>query len=145
MASSILFCPIYLAVLNLPRQNCYKIQNFCLIGIIPGPHETELTVNSYINPLISDLKLLCDGVPAQINYFGKLSFGVNEESHSCVVVSVNWFVNHPDKDVCGKSTTVWDNLFQCTGYIYPECIKSKTITLVDKLNDSTGNVLFVSP
>lgn len=86
--------------------------------------------------------LIC---PAQINYFGKLSFGVNEESHSCVVVSVSWFVNHLDKDVCGKPTTVWKNLFQCTGYINPERIKSKTITLVDKLNDSTGNVLFVSP
>ena len=59
MASSIL---IFLAVLNRPHQNRYKIQNFCLIGIIPGPHEPEITVNSYINPLISDLKLFWDGV-----------------------------------------------------------------------------------
>ena len=46
---------IYLSVFNLPRSQRYKLKNICLIGIMPGPHEPELTVNSYIAPLIQDL------------------------------------------------------------------------------------------
>jgi len=42
---------IYLAVLNLPRSMQYRLENICLVGIIPGPREPELTVNSYIDLL----------------------------------------------------------------------------------------------
>ena len=47
---------IYLSVFNLPRQSRYKLHNICLVGIIPGPCEPELTVNQYIKPLIEELK-----------------------------------------------------------------------------------------
>lgn len=40
---------IYLTTFNLPRDLRYKLQNVCLIGIMPGPHEPELTVNSCIS------------------------------------------------------------------------------------------------
>ena len=46
---------IYLSVFNLPRTDWYKIKNRCLIGIIPGPSEPKLTVNSYVAPLVKDL------------------------------------------------------------------------------------------
>lgn len=46
---------LYLVVLNLPRQERYKIENIILIGIIPGPKEPKLTVNSYIAPLVQEL------------------------------------------------------------------------------------------
>lgn len=46
---------LYLVVLNLPREERYKIENIILVGIIPGPKEPKLTVNSYIAPLVQEL------------------------------------------------------------------------------------------
>ena len=53
---------IYLSVLNLSRTLRYKLKNICLIGIIPGPKEPKLTVNSYLSPLIQDLKEFWIGI-----------------------------------------------------------------------------------
>ena len=36
---------IFLAILNLPRELRYKPENVILCGIIPGPHEPDLTIN----------------------------------------------------------------------------------------------------
>ena len=44
----------------------YSLQNVCLIGILPGPKEPELTVNSFIEPLVKDLLLLWEGVELQV-------------------------------------------------------------------------------
>lgn len=57
---------IYLCVLNLPPNVRYKLQNVCLIGIIPGPREPENTVNEYIKPLVEDLKQFWDGVELNV-------------------------------------------------------------------------------
>ena len=46
---------IYLVVLNLPRNQRYKIENIILSGIIPGPKEPKLTMNSFIAPLVQEL------------------------------------------------------------------------------------------
>ena len=46
---------IFLAILNLPRELRYKPENVILCGIIPGPHEPELTINSYLEPLVDEL------------------------------------------------------------------------------------------
>ena len=45
-----------MVILNLPREERYKLQNIILVGIIPGQREPSLTINSYIAPLISELK-----------------------------------------------------------------------------------------
>ena len=57
---------IYLSVFNLPRSLRHKLQNICLIGIIPGPHEPELSVNSYIAPLVKDLLQFWPGVELNV-------------------------------------------------------------------------------
>ena len=54
---------IYLVLLNLPRAVRYKRENIILVGIIPGPSEPHLTMNSYLSPLVSDLLQLWTGVP----------------------------------------------------------------------------------
>lgn len=46
---------MYLAILNLPRSIRYKRENVILVGIIPGPIEPHLTINSYLSLLVSDL------------------------------------------------------------------------------------------
>lgn len=58
---------IYLSWFNLPRTQRYKLNNISLIGIIPGPKEPELTLNSYIDHLVSDLLTFWNGVELNVN------------------------------------------------------------------------------
>ena len=58
---------IYLSVLNLPRSERYLQENTILIGIIPGPHEPKKHMNSFLEPLVKELKFLWNGV-AMYNY-----------------------------------------------------------------------------
>ena len=48
---------IYLTVQNLPRNERYKEENIILVGILPGSLEPPLTINSYLAPLVEDLKI----------------------------------------------------------------------------------------
>lgn len=47
---------IYLTVQNLPRDKRYKPDNIIVVGIIPGPKEPSLTMNSYLTPLVLELQ-----------------------------------------------------------------------------------------
>ena len=47
---------IYLIVQNLPRVDRYKIDNIIIVGVIPGPKEPSKTINSYLTPLVLELK-----------------------------------------------------------------------------------------
>ena len=58
---------IYLVVLNLPRNVRYKRENVILIGIIPGPSEPPLTINSYLIPLVLGLLELWHGVQMEVS------------------------------------------------------------------------------
>ena len=48
---------IYLSIQNLPCSERYKEENVILVGVLPGPSEPKLTVNSYITPLIEELEM----------------------------------------------------------------------------------------
>ena len=52
---------IYLSILNLPRTERFKFENSLIIGIIPGPKEPSLHVNSYISPMVEELLLFWEG------------------------------------------------------------------------------------
>lgn len=56
---------IYVAVLNLPRSVRYSTENVLLLGVIPGPKEPELTINSFIDPFVDELLKLWDGILMQ--------------------------------------------------------------------------------
>ena len=43
---------IYLVIINLPRSKCFKIQNIVVFGLIPGPSESPLHLNTYLRPLV---------------------------------------------------------------------------------------------
>ena len=58
---------IYLVILNLPRSIRFKRENVILFGIIPGPREPSLTINSFLSPLVADLLQLWDGVVLKIS------------------------------------------------------------------------------
>lgn len=49
---------IYLVLLNLPRHERYKIENIIVVGILPGPSEPKLTANTFLEPLVQELKTL---------------------------------------------------------------------------------------
>ena len=53
---------IYLAIMNLPRSVRFKRENIIILGLIPGPSEPHLTINSFLTPLVSDLLTLWEGV-----------------------------------------------------------------------------------
>ena len=57
--------PIYLAILNLPRNERYKEENIILAGIIPGPKEPKLNINTFLAPLVRDMQKLYDGITFQ--------------------------------------------------------------------------------
>lgn len=52
---------IYMTILNLPRVERFKEDNVMLIGVMPGPKEPSLNINSYLQPLIEDLRELDAG------------------------------------------------------------------------------------
>ncbi len=55
---------IYLAF--LPRSVRYKRESIILLGIIPGPAEPSLTINTYLSPLVTELLQLWDSVPFRV-------------------------------------------------------------------------------
>ena len=58
---------IYLSVLNLPRQKRFLKENIILVGVIPGPKEPAIHINSFLKPLVNDL-LKCGMVFSQQYY-----------------------------------------------------------------------------
>lgn len=53
---------IYLVIQNLPRQDRFRSENMILVGIIPGPKEPSLNINSYLTPLVLELRTFFQGV-----------------------------------------------------------------------------------
>ena len=47
---------IYLTIQNLPRHEWYKPENIIIVGIFPGPKEPKKCINSYLTPLVLELK-----------------------------------------------------------------------------------------
>ena len=53
---------LYISILNLPRSERYSSDNVVLLGVIPGPKEPDLTINSFLEPLVDELLQLWNGV-----------------------------------------------------------------------------------
>ena len=49
-----------MAVMNLPRHDRFLQENMFLVGVIPGPREPSLHMNTFLKPLV-DLKQLWKG------------------------------------------------------------------------------------
>ena len=49
---------LYLVLTNLLRSERFKPENVFLVGIIPGPHEPKLNINTYLRPLVDELNVL---------------------------------------------------------------------------------------
>ena len=62
---------IYLTVLNLPRGIRNKTNNIILVGLIPGPQEPQHDLNSYLEPLVNELKQFWRGIELDVHSLGK--------------------------------------------------------------------------
>ena len=64
---------IYLVLANLPRELRFKEDNVMLLGLLPGPDEPSLNVNTFIGPLIDDFIRLETGIRmADSSRFGNI-------------------------------------------------------------------------
>lgn len=63
---------IYMVVLNLSRRIRFLPENVIIVGIIPGPREPELVINTFLKPFVDDLLLLWHGVYLRENNTEKL-------------------------------------------------------------------------
>ncbi len=62
---------VYLVVMNLPREHRFLRENLILAGIIPGPSEPEISVNSFLDPLVDELNMLWKGVNMKLQHCEK--------------------------------------------------------------------------
>ena len=59
-------------MLNFPRSERFLRENLILVGIIPGPNEPNLVMNTYLAPMIKDLQDLWKGVEMKLPTGNKL-------------------------------------------------------------------------
>ena len=54
---------LMLTVLNLPCQDRFRKKWTMIVGIIPGPSEPKLRINTFLKSLVDDLLSLWKGLP----------------------------------------------------------------------------------
>ena len=95
---------LYLAVENLPREVRFRRENIIIVGILPGPSEPSKNINTYLEPLIDDLKMLWEGVSIRVHgQFVNIRAAI-----SCLACDVpaarklGGFVGHRGKRSCNR-------------------------------------------
>ena len=58
---------MFMSILNLPRHQRMKQRWTMLVGIIPGPSEPKLDINTFLTPLVKDLERLWSGVEVMLS------------------------------------------------------------------------------
>ena len=104
---------IYLTLMNLPRSERFKPVNVIFVGIIPGPSEPKLNINTYLSPLVDELVILWnDGI--KLRHDG--SAFVAETFRACLLCvacdipasrKVCGFTGHNSSHGCNKCTKVF--------------------------------------
>lgn len=79
--------------------------------------------------------------PARVNYFAKHTVCVEEKRFTHLLFSAAWFKHHPKQLSCGSPISVW----QCDIFDLSPVSKSRTVSLVDVLDNTYGQALFVIP
>ena len=94
---------IYATIQNLPREKRYKEENAILIGIIPGPKEPNLSIDTYLKPLINELEsVYVNGISVSTPQGTQITVRVAVSCISCDIPAT--------RKVCGlvlKSLYVW--------------------------------------
>ncbi|XP_023933297.1 uncharacterized protein LOC106175327 [Lingula anatina] len=56
---------IYMVVMNLPRNVRFKRENLIVVGILPALKKEPSNISSFLEPLVSELKCLWNGLPVK--------------------------------------------------------------------------------
>ena len=132
-----------------PSSSCQVSSTYCkystavIRGKVYGSYKSRSK-----NSSIAVVELNGEVCPARINFFARVSALIDDTPVVHLLVCLSWFMHHVQKDVCGKPVTIWEhNIFEheLCSFLPVQHIKCRTVTLVDKLDDTFGNVLFVSP
>ena len=78
---------IYMSILNLPRHKRFLQEYILLIGIMPGPKEPHYHINSFLKPLVDELKQLWQGMPMELNNIMACKFWYKQLFYVWVVIS----------------------------------------------------------
>lgn len=103
--------PIYVVILNLPRNERYKEENVILAGIIPGPKEPKQHINTFLFPLVQDLRKLYQGITFQ-NPSSCLGFTTIRATLGCITCDLP-----ATRKVCGFAN--FNGNFGCS-----KCLKN---------------------
>ena len=58
---------MYLSIANLPRDVRFRIENVLLLGVIPGPREPSLHINSFLKSFVEEMLEFFTGVTMIVN------------------------------------------------------------------------------
>ena len=100
---------LYMVLMNLPRSERFKPQNVILVGVIPGPHELKLNINSY--DVAEFNKLWTDGIIVKAH--GSKELEVFRGALLCVgsdvpaARKVCGFMGHASYKGCSKCTKIF--------------------------------------
>ncbi|XP_057311059.1 uncharacterized protein LOC130648935 [Hydractinia symbiolongicarpus] len=111
---------IYLSILNLPRQHRLLWKNTLIIGIIPGPKEPNLHINSFIKPMVDELLQYWDGVimkePSSIGYSLYKIALISISNDIPATRKFGGFLNFNAKSGCSKCLKVFNKVGDFTDY-----------------------------
>ena len=113
---------LYLSIANLPRNLRYLQENVILVGIIPGPKEPKLNINSYLEPLVDELKEFWSGVQITLSSEKNITACICLICVSCDIPAVRkvcGFLGHQARLGCSKCLCEFKHLpsggLECLG------------------------------
>ena len=99
---------VCLVILNLPREERYKLENIIVVGIIPGPKEPKKNINPFLVPLMEDLHKFWNGVSMKASTAGQISSVVFRLAIICAACDIpalrklSGFAGHSAAMGCSK-------------------------------------------
>ena len=137
----------------------YKYSSCCICSKVVGGFRSRSSASSFVM-VLWDFEYFgpSPGVtntmeqeirPARINFLAKHTVTVKEELYEHLLVSLSWFKHHPLENTFGKPVSIWESdLFEIPGVhsvIPVQFIRSRAVSLIDKVQEHDPTVLFVIP
>ena len=120
---------IYLTIQNLPSAIRNRPENIVLVGIVPGPNEPHLTLNSYLAPLKDELlSAWNNGMEITVNTTNgeKASYTVRL-ALTCVACDIPatrkvcGFLSHRATLACNKCMKCFPHVLESNGSFWTNC------------------------
>ena len=110
---------LYIRIMNLPRSVRFKPENVILVGLIPGPHEPRLNINSYLQPLVAELNQLFTNGLSVSPLRENVIFHAALLCVACDIPAarkVCGFTGHASSHGCSKCQKVFSGTVGCMDY-----------------------------